>query len=145
MLKNRRLATVLIAIALGLVCSCAGPREPVVESVDSGQPLAVRLESLTGARDGGTLRAHARLAGEAGRLDLTMSFQLGVPTTMTSGSYQGEISGVPVEGGVRARSVTFLGGQSDRPSLGGSFSLLDADGVERYRLKLPTLPVQRER
>ncbi len=145
MSKNRLLSIVVIGVALAMGCSCSGLSEPVIESAGTGQPLAIWLRSLTGARDGGTLRANAVFTGEAGRLELTMAFELGVPTTMTAGSYQGEIQEVPVKGGIRARSVTFLGGQSDRPSLGGSFSLLGPDGAELYRLKLPTLPVERAR
>lgn len=130
-----------LTLALGQACS--GPAVAVVESAETGRPLALQLQSLTGARDGGTLHAVVHLTGEAGDLRLTTTFQLGVPTILTSGSYQGRISNESVAGAVLAKSVTFLGGQSDRPSLGASFSLLDDDGTERYRLRLPTTPVER--
>lgn len=43
-----------------------------------------------------------------------------------------------LEGVVTDRSVTFLGGQSDRPSLGGVFDLLSAEGTPIYRVTVPT-------
>jgi hypothetical protein len=40
-------------------------------------------------------------------------------------------------GTVAARSITFLGGQDGPPSIGGSFDLLDPEGVARYRINIP--------
>ena len=135
-------ASVLWLLSLA---ACSQPGQAAVESLEGGAaaPLELRLASLTGARDGGLLRAQIRFEGEAGWLAMELEFELGVPTRLSRGSYEGEISGHRRQGGVASRSVTFLGGQSDRPNLGGVFTLLSGDGSQRYRVRLPTSVVQR--
>lgn len=140
-----RLAAWTALVLLGLATACSGPGEASVEALggQSPAPLALRLSSLTGARDGGRLRAEARFEGEAGWLRLDLEFKLGVPTTLDQGSYEAEIQGRRETGSVTSKSITFLGGQSDRPNLGGVFTLLSRDGAPRYRVRLPTSIVER--
>jgi hypothetical protein len=38
---------------------------------------------------------------------------------------------------VRQRSVTFLGGQSGSPSIGGRFDLIGTDNRPQYRVTIP--------
>ena len=75
------------------------------------------------------------------RLDLL--FRIGVPTRLESGQYRWEGQDEVLEGPVRASSVTFLGGQSDNPNLGGVFQLLSASGEPIYQVTLPTSEVKR--
>jgi hypothetical protein len=60
------------------------------------------------------------------------------PAKLETGSW----SGLGGQGTVRQRSVTFLGGQSGPPSIGGRFDLLGPDGQPMYRIDIPTQPLQ---
>lgn len=135
----------LAFLAACALAACAGPGQASVESLSGDNPtaLAVGLTSLTGMRDGGKLKARVRFEGDAGWLEMDLEFQLGVPTVLSQGSWQAELEGRREQGGVTSRSVTFLGGQSDRPNLGGVFTLLAGDGSPRHRVRIPTSVVQR--
>ena len=74
---------------------------------------------------------------------MDLLFRIGVPTRLESGQYRWERHDEVLEGLVRASSVTFLGGQSDNPNLGGVFQLLSASGDPIYRVTLPTSEVKR--
>ena len=100
-----------------------------------------QLISLTGRRDGDLLPV--RVVFEASSLNLLMNlhFRIGVPTRLESGQYYWKQDDEILEGRVRARSVTFLGGQSDHPNLGGVFELLSTGGSAIYKVTLPTSEV----
>ena len=110
---------------------------------DKPERLPYRLESLTGVRDGDLLRARVVFAGLPVPLQMDLLFRLGVPTHLESGHYRWEREGRQFDGSVREVSVTFLGGQSDGPSVGGVFLLLDAAGGPLWRVVLPTTLVTR--
>jgi len=78
----------------------------------------------------------------ASQLTMTLQFQIGVPTTLVSGHFQWVRSAEILQGSVRARSLTFLGGQSDLPNLGGVFELLRADGSAAFKVIVPTTEVR---
>jgi hypothetical protein len=42
---------------------------------------------------------------------------------------------------VRERSSTFLGGQSEPPSIGGRFDLIGSGGRPLYRIAIPLQPL----
>lgn len=110
----------LLAIAIALA-ACAPPGPPVTENL--------KLTSLRGTRDGDRLDARAEFSDGSTPLAVDLHFRIGAPTELTSGSWP--------SGSVRARSVTFLGGQNSSPSIGGTFELLGPDGKVRYVVRIP--------
>ena len=99
--------------------------------------------SLEGRRDGDELPIELRIEGPSSRLLMDLDFEIGVPTRLISGRYRWALEGSVLEGTVRSSSVTFLGGQSDNPNLGGVFQLLDTAGEPVFRVTLPTSEVVR--
>ena len=130
----RRVPTIAALILLTL----AGCRERVarpVEDLSGGRDLSrFVLTSIRGTRDGDRLDVRAVFGGVAAEsISLELRFTIGVPTSLKSGTWTGLGAG----GAVRERSVTFLGGQSGPPSIGGSFDLVAPDGSPRYRVNIP--------
>ena len=128
--------TALLAVAL-LLEACGGRDSKPVESLSGGKDTSTFvLSSLAGTRDGDKLQARAVFSGAGSEsIAMDLRFGIGVPTHLESGTWtEGGMTGT-----VRERSVTFLGGQSGPPSLGGKFDLLGSDGTARYRV---TIPVQ---
>lgn len=125
-------ALVLLGLA-GCRTRDARPVEDLGGGVDVSR---FALTSIKGTRDGDRLDVQAIFGGAAGQqIRVDLRFTVGIPTTLKSGTWTGVGSG----GGVKERSVTFLGGQSGPPSLGGRFDLVAPDGSARYRV---TIPVQ---
>ncbi|HEV8132115.1 MAG TPA: hypothetical protein VGQ81_12740 [Acidobacteriota bacterium] len=102
------------------------------------------MQSLSGVRDGDRLKARLVFDGGTSSLEMNLIFRIGVPTRLELGNYRWERTSELLEGKVRALSVTFLGGQGDRPSLGGVFELLSPEGVTLYKVTLPTRIVSRK-
>lgn len=133
----------LRALQLGscllLLIGCNPERSPVIEDAASGQVLAEFSEvRRTGRRDGDRLPANIRMSASGSRLDLSLLFRIGVPTSLLEGSYVWANGGQTRSGKVQSRSLTFLGGQSDHPNLGGIFELLDENGRVQYKVTVPT-------
>lgn len=133
-------------LLLAFLCACqSGPSEATVESIH-GPDAALKLlkfTSLTGSRDGGRLRAQILFEAPESTLKLDLTFEIGVPTRLLSGSYRYETERSKEEGTVRERSLTFLGGQSDLPQLGGIFELADPRGSPVLRVSLPIQSVEK--
>ncbi len=73
---------------------------------------------------------------------MNLHFRIGVPTRLESDQYDWKQDDEILGGGrVRVHSVTFLGGQSDHPNLGGVFELLSTGGGAIYKVTLPTSEV----
>jgi len=126
---------VLAALLLLPLSGCRNERVRPVEDL-TGQRDVSRfvLSSIRGTRDGDRLNVQAVFSGNSGEaLRLNLQFTVGVPTTLKSGTWTGPGSG----GAVRERSVTFLGGQSGPPSIGGRFDLLTGGGAARFRVTIP--------
>jgi len=108
------------------------------------QSRAVRTYEITGKRDGATTRAVAILELESGeRLQLELAVVYDPRPELDSGqwSLDGPQAG---SGQVTAKSLRFLGGQSEGPSLGGRFRL-DENGRPRFRLVLPLRRIDQPR
>ncbi len=130
---RRRVQTAAI-----LFCVLAGCQRPDTRSVQDllgGADLSrYLLTSLQGTRDGDRLDVRAIYRAAPGeQITLDLRFTVGVPTSLKTGGWTGVGSG----GTVRERSVTFLGGQSGPPSIGGRFDLLTPDGKPRFRVTIP--------
>ncbi len=129
----------LLYTMLILLASCGGRVRPALEDLSGRENLSLyRVQEIRGARDGDRLRAEAVLSDSSSVLTMDLQFAIGSPTTLESGSWRWTRARGIAAGAVRARSVTFLGGQSGPPSIGGAFDLVDDAGAARYRATLPT-------
>ena len=138
-----RRSLLIIAFAAGI--GCGRPVAAGIESLRDGHLNSYRLNSVTGARDGDTLQAAVIFKADASMLKMGLLFRLGIPTRLEAGRYRWQQGDKIVEGSIRERSVTFLGGQSGRPSIGGTFELLSPDGEPLYKVTLPTTEVAARR
>lgn len=90
-------------------------------------------------RDGDLLTAHLGYSNGPESLIVDLRFTIGSPTTLRSGRWTWARTGqFPTSGSVAARSIMFLGGQNDPPSIGGTYDLLDSNGTAAYRIFIPT-------
>ena len=141
-LPSKRL--LLIGASLFLVVGCGGVQEAAIEDLETGTQLSdYRMISLTGRRDGDRLPVQVVFTAGSSQLEMDLRFRIGVPTRLEMGQYSFQLEDQTLEGRVRERSVTFLGGQSDNPNLGGGFELLSREGVPIYKVTLPTSEVKR--
>jgi hypothetical protein len=127
-----------------LVCfasfiGCARPPAPVEDPNGSRDVSRFSLTDIRGTRDGERLIVRAIYGDGTRELALDLHFKVGVPTKLQAGTW----SGLGANGIVRERSVTFLGGQSGPPSIGGRFDLLGPGGRLEYRINIPVQPVER--
>jgi hypothetical protein len=133
-----RLMTASVFIVL-LSAGCHGPERPAIQDLAGSESFSLfRLISLRGARDGDRLKTQATFSDSSSILRIELHFAVGSPTTLDSGLWHWARGGRAMSGTVTARSITFLGGQTVLPSVGGTFDL-DANGAARYRV---TIPVQ---
>jgi len=96
-----------------------------------------KLHSLRGTRDGDRLQAQAVFSDSSSILTMEMHFAIGSPTKLDFGTWHWSRNNQMSSGSIAARSVTFLGGQDGPPSIGGTYDLLQQDGVVRYRVTIP--------
>lgn len=120
------------------MAACGGTKRAAVQDLAGHDDLALfSVHSMAGTRDGGRLHAQAIFSDSSSILTVEMHFAVGSPTRLESGAWRWPRGGQLLSGGVVSRSVTFLGGQDGPPSIGGTFDLLGADGVARYRVNIP--------
>ncbi len=128
-------------MSVALFCACDERDHQPLEAVSGATDVSrFALTSLKGTRDGDRLDVRAVYSEGTKQLILTMRFAVGSPTRLESGTWRGLDSA----GAVAARSVTFLGGQSGSPSLGGRFDLMGPVNRIEYRATIP-LQVLNER
>jgi len=124
-----------------LLSSCGGAKYPLLEDLSHQEDLGfMHLDAARGTRDGDRLSAQLLITDSSNILTMDLHFQVTPPTHLDSGSWKFSRG---ISGGVEARSVTFLGGQSGPPSLGGTFDLLDPQGRAIYRVHLPTTQLEK--
>ena len=109
------------------------PVKPVESLGGTHDVSAFQLTSLKGTRDGERLEVHASHGDGASNLTVRLQFNVTPPARLTSGTW----TGVGGNGDVRQRAVTFLGGQSGAPSIGGRFDLIGPDNHPLYRVTIP--------
>jgi hypothetical protein len=127
------------ALAVGCLAIFAGcgsrPSDPV-EDLEGGHAVSTfALRSLQGTRDGERLEVRAVYDDGSRSLTVSLRFNVTPPARLESGTW----TGLGSEGHVRERAVTFLGGQSGPPSIGGRFDLVGPENRPLYRI---TIPVQ---
>jgi hypothetical protein len=134
----------LVCGVLFLLPYCRNLEEATIENLQQETTLTdYQMTSLAGRRDGDRLPVRLVFETPSSNLRIDLLFRIGVPTRLESGQYHWERQDEVLEGPVRASSVTFLGGQSDNPNLGGVFQLLSASGDPIYQVRLPTSEVKR--
>lgn len=144
MILSPKRLSLLVGSAFLLLSSCRNIEEATIENLQEKSTLVdYQMISLAGRRDGDRLPVRLVFEAPSSNLRLDLLFRIGVPTRLESGQYQWERQDEVLGGRVRASSVTFLGGQSDNPNLGGVFQLLSASGEPIYQVRLPTSEVKR--
>jgi hypothetical protein len=129
----------ILSCALLLLVACTKPPRAPIEDLSGRENLsAYRLREVRGTRNGDRLDAEAQFGDDSSVLHVQMRFDIGAPTKLHSGTWQWSRDGRLVDGTVAERSVMFLGGQDGPPSIGGRFDLIEADGLARYRITVPT-------
>ena len=134
---NRLIGKLCLVLSCVWLAACGASNRSALEDLNGREDLArFTIGAVRGTRDGDRLRAQAMLSDSSSILTLDMQFAIGSPTTLVSGTWRWTRDNRLLSGTVSARSVTFLGGQSDAPSIGGTFDLLE-DGAARYRVRIP--------
>ena len=125
----------MAAVLLVALAGCRTPEAKPGEDIGGGRDVSrFVLTSIRGTRDGDRLNVVSVFGGAAGeQISVALQFTIGIPTSLKSGTWTGLGAG----GVVKERSVTFLGGQSGPPSIGGRFDLVAPDGRARYRVNIP--------
>ena len=133
----------LCCIFLIILTGCLGQR-PAVEDLSGKENLSFfKLQFVRGTRDGDRLSTQTLISDSSSNLTIDMHFAVGSPTKLESGSWHWTRGIHNATGEISARSVTFLGGQDGPPSIGGSFDLLNADGLAVYRVNIPVTELRR--
>lgn len=91
------------------------------------------LRSLEGTRDGERLEVQASYGDGFQSLTVRLHIVVTPPARLVSGTW----NLLMTAGEVRQKSLTFLGGQSGPPSIGGRFDLLGSDNRPVYRVTIP--------
>ena len=137
---------IVVVLALLSLMGCAND-EYRFDRIDGPQAatLPFKLDGIRGVRDGASVNAEARFTDGADVLTMNIALQLVPPPEFRSGRYEGTIGGNPIAGQVECPSITFFGGQSDQPSVGGIFILKDEQNRPVYRIRIPATPMGRQR
>jgi hypothetical protein len=131
-------------LTLLLLTACAN-NEYRFERIDGAEvtTLPFKLDGIRGVRDGASVNAEARFSDGADFLTMNIALQLVPPPEFRSGRYEGTIGGKMIAGPVESPSITFFGGQSDQPSIGGVFILKDEQNRPVYRVRITATPMTR--
>jgi hypothetical protein len=127
-----------VLLIVMMLAACRNRHIKPVEDVGGGHDVSqFTLTSINGTRDGDRLDVRAVFGSAGDELKLTLHFTVTPPTQLQSGTW----TGLSSAGTVTERSVTFLGGQSGPPSIGGRFDLIAATGAALYRVNIPLQPL----
>ena len=134
----RLLVSALAVLLFAMTSGCAN-KEARVERIDGSQAVAVplKLESMAGTRDGESVTAVPFFTNGADSVRMDLQVRLGPPISFVSGTYRADVGGHMNEGPVICDSLSFQGGQTALPSVGGVFRLQDSNGHTVYRVSLP--------
>lgn len=120
-----------------LISGCARANRAPLQDPSGHEDLSrFTIQSVTGVRDGDRLNAQVIISDSSSILTLDFHFFIGPQTTQRLSSWRWSRPDGLKSGMIAARSITFLGGQDDGPSIGGTFTLLEGSN-ETYRVNLP--------
>ncbi|MCP3978548.1 MAG: hypothetical protein GY716_04325 [bacterium] len=129
-------------VEIGLLCAllaACGVDRPLVERYEQGEWVSVPFDivSMGGQRAAAEVVFVLRLEGTEGRrLVVEGTVEINPQAKLVGGNWVEERGETTRSGSLSSAVVDFFGGQGDRPSLGGQFTL-SADEVAVYRLNLP--------
>ena len=135
-----------VLLLFALLLACAADR-PLVERLEHGdwQPVPFRIASMGGQRAGTKVTFVLRLEGAEGhRLTVEGTVKIDPQATLVGGRWVEDGGSRVLSGVLSSAAIDFFGGQGDRPSLGGQFTL-SAEGATVYRINLPTTRLTAER
>jgi len=135
-----------ISLLFALLLACGADR-PLVERFEKGewQPASFQVASMGGQRAAATVTFVLRLEEPAGRrLTVEGTAEIDPQATLVGGHWVEQGGSTPRSGVLSSAAIDFFGGQGDRPSLGGQFTL-SADGAAVYRINLPPTLLTTER
>ncbi|HYO84313.1 MAG TPA: hypothetical protein VES20_23105 [Bryobacteraceae bacterium] len=126
------------AVSALLFTACGSQQMKPVEDLSGTRNAAgFALTSLKGTRDGERLAVQAVYGDGSRGLRVHLRFKLTPQPKLELGTW----AGLAGEGRVQERSVTFLGGQSGPPSIGGRFDLIGSGDTAMYRVTIPLQPL----
>ena len=104
--------------------------------------LPLKLDGFYGLRDGASVNVEARFVDGRDLVTMNISLYLRPPAEFRSGTYQAMIGGKMTTGQVECPSLTFQGGQTALPTVGGLYILRDDQNRPVYRVRIPTTPLK---
>ena len=115
------------------------------ERIDGEQAvtLPLKFDGLYGVRDGASVNAEARFVDGADLVTMNISVYLRPLAEFRSGTYQAMIGGRMTAGRVECPSLTFQGGQTALPTVGGLFLLKDDQSRTAWRVRIPATMLTR--
>jgi hypothetical protein len=122
-----------------LLIAC-GPQQmkPVEDLSGTRDAAEFALTSLKGTRDGDSVAVQAVYGDGSRSLTVHLRLKLIPQAKLERGTW----AGLAGEGSVQERSVTFLGGQSGPPSIGGRFDLIGSGDKAMYRVTILLQPLK---
>ncbi|SVA94186.1 uncharacterized protein METZ01_LOCUS147040, partial [marine metagenome] len=138
---NKVINTLWVFILL-LNGGCANNDEPLLDELVNGvyKSRTVTNYQVNGMRDGATTQVSVKFVLENGeRVQLELEVVYNPTPVLRSGFWRldGNLSG---SGNVKAKSMKFLGGQGEGPSLGGRFEL-EEGSQSRFHVVVPLRPI----
>ena len=118
-----------------------------MERLEQGdwQPAPFRIVSMGGQRAGASVAFVLRLEGPSGRrLIIEGTVEIDPQATLVGGRWVEHGGSTALSGVLSSAAIDFFGGQGDRPSLGGQFTL-STEGAAIYRINLPATRLTTER
>jgi hypothetical protein len=107
--------------------------------------LPLKFDGFYGVRDGALVKAEGRFVDGADAVTLNIDIFLRPPAEFQSGRYEAMIGGKMSSGRVECPSLTFQGGQTAMPAVGGVFILKDEQNRSLYRVRIPAMTLTSRR
>lgn len=122
---------------------CNNKDEPFIQELDNNmnETITILDYQVTGKRDGAISEATFNFILNNGKeIQLYLQVSYNPKPVLRSGLWN--LTGrKPRSGKVRPKSLKFLGGQGESPSIGGRFELLE-DSKPRFLVFIPLRPIQ---
>ena len=133
-----RMRELLLLFALMCLVGCMNT-EVRFERIDGDKYvlMPLKLDGLYGLRDGALVKTEARFVDGRDVVTMNLNLFLRPPAEFQSGTYQAAIGGMMNSGTVECPSLTFQGGQTALPTVGGIFILKDESNRPLYRVRIP--------
>jgi len=132
-----RMRDFLLLFALMCVPGCMNTQNRFERIAgDKYMALPLKFEGLYGLRDGALVKAEADFADGNDMVAMNMTLFLRPPAEFQSGTYRAVVGGMINSGTVECPSLSFQGGQTALPTVGGVFILKDENNRPLYRVRI---------